>query len=492
MERKNVWKIYNEADRMAAEELSSSYRHFLDAGKTERECISRAVSLAREKGYQELETLIQGGRPLKPGDKVYTTHMKKSAAFFRIGEEPLERGLNIIGSHVDSPRLDIKQVPCYEEAGNVYLDTHYYGGIKKYQWFALPLALHGIVVKKDGTAVDICIGENEDDPVLVIADLLPHLGRERNEQKVKDFFDAEKMDVLVGNQPVGETAAAEHILCILHEKYGIEEEDFLSAELEAVPAGRARECGIDKSLVPAYGQDDRSSAFSSLAALLGMDGDGRLKRTSCCLLVDKEETGSSGATGMKSRFFENAVAEILALTEDGFWDRGLKAASGVDGQTPDLQESPAAQEKKKVSPDLRLRRALMNSRMLSADVSAAFDPMFEKYFEKKNSAYLANGLVFNKYSGSGGKAGANDANPEYMAWLRKVMEEHHVIFQTAELGAVDQGGGGTIAYIMAKYGMDVIDCGIAVLSMHAPWEVSSKADLYEAVKGYAAFFGGCP
>ncbi len=472
MERKNVWKVYSKEEMMAVEELSSSYRHFLDAGKTERECISEAVRLAVEKGYQDLETLIQSGRPLKPGDKVYTVHMKKSAVFFRIGEEPPERGFNIIGSHVDSPRLDIKQVPCYEEAGNVYLDTHYYGGIKKYQWFASPLALHGTVVKKDGTAADICIGEKEDDPVLVITDLLPHLGRERNEQKVKDFFDAEKMDVLTGNRPLGETAAKEHILNILREKYGIEEEDFLSAELEAVPAGKARECGLDQSMVLAYGQDDRSSAFSSLTALFGLEEDRKLERTSCCLLVDKEETGSNGATGMKSRFFENAAAEILALTKGGFRDCGLDAAS-------------------KAPLDLRLRRSLMNSRMLSADVSAAFDPMFEKYFEKKNSAYLANGLVFNKYSGSGGKAGANDANPEYMAWLRRIMEEHHVVFQTAELGAVDQGGGGTIAYIMAKYGMDVIDCGIAVLSMHAPWEVSSKADLYEAVKGYAAFFGSC-
>lgn len=486
MERKNVWKVYNEKEMMAVEELSSLYRHFLDVGKTERECILEAVRLAEEKGYRNLELLIHGREPLKPGDKVYCTHMGKSAAFFQIGVEPLDRGFNIIGSHVDSPRLDIKQVPCYEETGNVYLDTHYYGGIKKYQWFAAPLALHGIIVKKDGTTVDVCVGENEEDPAFVITDLLPHLGRERNEQKVKDFFDAEKMDVLVGNQPLGEKSAKEQILKILHEKYQIEEDDFLSAELEAVPAGRARECGFDKSMVLAYGQDDRSCAFSSLTALLESEGHRGLQRTCCCLLVDKEETGSNGATGMKSRFFENAVAEILALTTDNAQNN--QSADAFVRQVQIGREGVNTQGGQGFPFDLRLRRTLMNSRMLSADVSAAFDPMFAKYYEKKNCAYLANGLVFNKYSGSGGKSGANDANPEYMAWLRRIMEEHHVIFQTAELGAVDQGGGGTIAYIMAKYGMDVIDCGIAVLSMHAPWEVTSKADLYEAMKGYKAFF----
>lgn len=486
MERKNAWKTYHKEDIVAVEELSSLYRRFLDAGKTERECIAKAVNIAKNAGYRNLVEMIHGREMLKPGDKVYISYMEKSAAFFRIGEEPLERGMNIIGAHVDSPRLDIKQVPCYEEAGNVYLDTHYYGGIKKYQWFALPLALHGIIVRKDGTSVSIDIGEKEEDPVFVITDLLPHLGRERNEQKVKDFFDAEKMDLLIGNRPVVEKEAKQHILDILSDQYQIQEEDFLSAELEIVPAGRARSCGADQSMVLAYGQDDRSCAFAALTALLGNEGaglscgamqnteaaaseQGGFSRTACCLLVDKEETGSNGATGMKSRFFENAAAEILALTE------GQLQRKGED-------KNPF---------DLRLRRALMNSRMLSADVSAAYDPMFEKYFEKKNAAYLGNGLVFNKYSGSGGKSGANDANPEYMAQLRRIMEEQHVTFQTAELGAVDQGGGGTIAYIMAEYGMDVIDCGLAVLSMHAPWEVTSKADLYEAVKGYHAFYRFC-
>lgn len=463
MERKNAWKIYNKEDMAAVEELSSLYRRFLDAGKTERECIAEAVRMAEEAGYRNLNQQIRDRKELKPGDKIYISYMEKSAAFFRIGEEPLEEGMNIIGAHVDSPRLDIKQVPFYEKAGNVYLDTHYYGGIKKYQWFSLPLALHGIIVRKDGSRVDLRIGEREEEPVFVIADLLPHLGRERNEQKVKDSFDAEKMDLLIGNQPVGNIAAKQHILDILFQTYQIWEEDFLSAELEIVPAGKARECGIDKSMVLAYGQDDRSCAFAALKALLKQE---KSNRTACCLLVDKEETGSNGATGMKSRFFENGAAEILSL-----------AGSGLRGKT--AEEIPF---------DLLLRRTLMHSRMLSADVSAAFDPMFETYFEKKNAACLGDGLVFAKYSGSGGKSGANDANPEYMARLRQIMEAHRVVFQTAELGAVDQGGGGTIAYIMAKYGMDVIDCGLAVLSMHAPWEVTSKADMYEAVKGYRAFY----
>ncbi|NBI57050.1 aminopeptidase [Lachnospiraceae bacterium] len=470
MERKNAWNFYHEEDLAAVGELSIRYRRFLDAGKTERECAAEAVRMAREAGYQDLLQMVHEGETLRPGDKVYLSFMKKSAAFFWIGTDPLEEGMNIIGAHIDSPRLDLKQVPCYEEAGNVYLDTHYYGGIKKYQWFALPLALHGIIVRKDGTSVSLSVGEKEDDPVFVITDLLPHLGRERNEQKVKDFFDAEKMDLLIGNQPVREKDVKQHILEILSETYQIQEEDFLSAELEIVPAGRARECGMDRSMVLSYGQDDRSCAFAALTALLdtGHSSGAEIpRRTACCLLVDKEETGSNGATGMKSRFFENAVAEIIAMTEEGT-DR--KETAGV------------------IPFDLRLRRALLHSRMLSADVSAAFDPAFEKYYEKKNSAYLGNGLVFNKYSGSGGKSGANDANPEYMAKLRRIMEESQVTIQTAELGAVDQGGGGTIAYIMAKYGMEVIDCGLAVLSMHAPWEVTSKADLYEAVKGYRAFY----
>ena len=358
----------------------------------------------------------------------------------------------------------------------VYLDTHYYGGIKKYQWLALPLALHGVVVRKDGTKTEIKIGEKEKDPVFVITDLLPHLGREQNEKKVKELIDAEKLDLLIGNLPCAKTElkksntkkhlefinsdddkketemVKQTILKLLQEQYQIKEEDFISAELEIVPAGRARDCGLDRSMILAYGQDDRSCAFTSLLALLELKMS---RRTSCCLLVDKEEIGSTGATGMRSHFFENTVAEIMDLCGD--------------------------------FSELKLRRALSHSQMLSSDVSAAYDPMFEEYYEKKNSAYLGNGLVFNKYSGSGGKSGGNDANPEYMAQLRQIMDKYKVVIQTAELGAVDKGGGGTIAYLMADYGMNVIDCGIPVLNMHAPWEVSSKADIYEALKGYLAF-----
>ena len=470
MERKNAWKSYGQEDLAAVEELSIQYRRFLDAGKTERECIAQAVRMAEEAGFINLLEAVHEGKRLQPGDQAYISFMEKSAAFFRIGTTPLEQGMNIIGAHVDSPRLDLKQVPCYEEAGNVYLDTHYYGGIKKYQWFALPLALHGIIVRKDKTRVCVSVGEKEEDPAFVFTDLLPHLGRERNEEKVKDFFNAEKMDLLIGNRPLKDQEAKEYVLELLAEQFGIREEDFLCAELEIVPAGGARECGFDRSMVLSYGQDDRSCAFAALTALLDTPEKANQEkesvRTACCLLVDKEETGSNGATGMKSRFFENAVAELLFLTGEHLKSQG-------PGELPF---------------DLRLRRTLLHSRMLSADVSAAFDPMFETYFEKKNSAYLGNGLVFNKYSGSGGKSGANDANPEYMAQLCRIMDEELVTYQTAELGAVDQGGGGTIAYIMAKYGMEVIDCGLAVLSMHAPWEVTSKADLYEAVKGYRAFY----
>lgn len=506
MERKNAWKFYTE-ETAAVEELGTRYRRFLNRGKTERECIAEAVRMARRSGYRDIQEMVQTRTALKPGDQVYLTHMEKAAVFFHIGKEPLEQGIHIIGAHVDSPRLDVKQVPCYEEKEQVYLDTHYYGGVKKYQWLALPLALHGVIVRPDGKTVEVQIGEEEKDPVFTITDLLPHLGKEQQEKKVREFINAEKMDLLIGNRPAEEKTPKEYILQLLWEKYQIREADFLSAELEIVPAGKARECGLDRSMILAYGQDDRSCAFASLEALFGLKGTeeerrndgcgntaerfGYVKRherqwipdrTACCLLVDKEEIGSNGATGMKSRFFENAVAEILYLSRDektSVHEAALK------------NESEGGWRKKESFPvplDLKVRRTLMNSQMLSADVSAAFDPMFDTYFEKKNSAYLANGLVFNKYSGSGGKAGANDANPEFMAELRRIMEENHVRFQTAELGAVDQGGGGTIAYIMAEYGMDVIDCGIAVLSMHAPWEVTSKADLYEAVKGYSAFF----
>ncbi len=476
MERKNAWNYYSQEEKKRVEDICHAYCHFLDCSKTERECAASAIRLARAQGFRNLDTIKEARESLKPGDKVYACQMDKTVALFQIGAEPFEKGMNILGAHIDSPRIDVKQVPLYEERGHAYLDTHYYGGVKKYQWLAIPLALHGVVIRKDNTKVEIKIGEKEREPVFVITDLLPHLGRELNEKKVKDFINAEKMDLLIGNLPAkkkeeknslgkkhleflnGEETAEDtelvkkSILDLLQEQYQISEEDFISAELEIVPAGKARECGLDHSMILGYGQDDRSCAFTSLLALMELK---IARRTSCCLLVDKEEIGSTGATGMRSKFFENTVAEIMELCGD--------------------------------YSELKLRRTMMNSKMLSSDVSAAYDPMFDEYYEKKNAAYLANGLVFNKYSGSGGKTGANDANPEYMAELRRIMEKHNVVIQTAELGAVDKGGGGTIAYFMADYGMNVIDCGIPVLNMHAPWEVSSKADLYEALKGYLAF-----
>lgn len=455
MERKNLWNTYEEKELQELERINAQYRSCLDAGKTERECVRTTKELAQRAGYRDMKELIKNHASIKSGDKVYMDYMEKAVILFQAGSRPLEEGMNILGAHIDSPRIDIKQNPLYEDSQMAYLDTHYYGGIKKYQWVAMPLAVHGVVVKKDGTAVDIVIGEKDDEPALAITDLLPHLAYEQMEKNAEKFLDAEKMDLLIGNRPVKgqeKDAVKAQILRILKEDYGIEEEDFLSAELEIVPAGKARECGLDRSMIMAYGQDDRVCAFTSLLAMLS---EKEVKRTSCCILIDKEEIGSVGASGMTSKFFENTVAEFLALS--GQYD------------------------------ELTLRRTLANSKMLSSDVSAAFDPMFGEAYEKKNSAFFAHGPVFNKYTGKGGKSGSNDANPEYMAKLRAVMEEDQVYFQTAELGRVDFGGGGTIAYIMAVYGMEVIDSGVAVLSMHAPWEIASKADIYEAFKGYKAF-----
>ena len=455
MDRKNLWNTYDEVQLQELETVTGRYLTCLDLGKTERECVRITKELAEKAGYRDMKDLMKGGNTVKAGDKAYMDYAEKAIILFQTGSEPLVNGMNILGAHIDSPRIDIKQNPLYEEAQMAYLDTHYYGGIKKYQWVAMPLALHGVVIKKDGTKVDIVIGEREDEPALAITDLLPHLAREQMEKNADNFLDAEKMDLLIGNRPAkGEDkeAVKAQILHILDETYGIEEEDFLSAELEVVPAGRARVCGLDRSMVMAYGQDDRVCAFTSLLAMLS---DKEVKRTSCCILIDKEEIGSVGASGMTSKFFENTVAEYLSLC--GQYD------------------------------ELTLRRTISNSKMLSSDVSAAFDPMFEEAFEKKNAAYFAHGPVFNKYTGKGGKGGTNDANAEYMAELRAVMERDNVQFQTAELGRVDLGGGGTIAYIMAAYGMEVIDSGVAVLSMHAPWEIASKADIYEAVKAYEAF-----
>lgn len=455
MDRKSLWEVYDDSQLQELEKLSADYRMFLDKGKTERECIRETVKMAKEAGYRDLKEILESGETLKTGDGVYAVYMDKTIALFRIGEEPLENGMNILGAHVDSPRIDLKQNPLYEAAQFAYFDTHYYGGVKKYQWVTIPLAIHGVVVRKDGSVMEIVIGEDEADPIFVITDLLIHLAKEQMELKASQVIEGEKLDLLIGNKPLkGEEkeAVKANIVKLLKEKYNIEEEDFVSAELEIVPAGKARDCGLDRSMIMAYGQDDRVCAFTSLLAMLEVKD---VKRTSCCLLVDKEEIGSVGATGMQSRFFENVVAELLyAMGEDS---------------------------------NIKVRRALANSKMLSSDVSAAFDPMFEACFEKKNSAYFGRGITFNKYTGSRGKGGSNDANPEYIAHLRDILAKHNVTFQTAELGRVDVGGGGTIAYILANYGMEVIDSGVPVLNMHAPWEVTSKTDVYEAYRGYKAF-----
>ena len=458
MESRNLWTTYSEEQLKELQQVNESYKVYLDNGKTERECIREAVKMAKEVGYRDLNDVIAKGETLKKGDRVYAVCMDKTIAMFQIGEEPLENGMNILGAHVDSPRIDVKQNPLYEAGELAYLDTHYYGGVKKYQWVTIPLAIHGVVAKKDGSVVEIVIGEDEKDPVLCITDLLIHLAYEQLEAKASKVIEGEKLDLLIGNMPLdGEEkeAVKANVLKLLKEKYDIEEEDFVSAELEIVPAGKARDCGLDRSMVIAYGQDDRVCAFTSLLAMLEAKD---LKKTACCLVVDKEEIGSVGATGMQSRFFENVVAELLL-------------AMGVDS-------------------NIKVRRALANSKMLSSDVSAAYDPMFESVFEKKNTAYFGHGMVFNKYTGRGGKSGSNDANAEYIAYLRRIFERENVNFQTAELGRVDIGGGGTIAYILANYGMDVIDSGVAVLCMHAPWEVTSKADVYETYRGYKAFLIG--
>ena len=460
MERNNAWDAYPGDKKQEVYDFAENYRVFLSENKTERECVRTFVAQAKEAGFISLEEAVAKGSTLKPGDKVYADHMGKSLALFVIGSAPISEGMNILGAHIDSPRLDLKQNPMYEDNDMVLLDTHYYGGVKKYQWVTLPLALHGVVAKKDGTVVEINIGEQASDPVVGVSDLLIHLAGEQLEKKGNKVVEGENLDVLIGNLPADQTdeekSAKERvkaqILELLKQQYEIEEEDFLSAEIEVVPAGAARDYGLDRSMIMGYGHDDRVCAYPSFEAILQMETP---ERTSVCLLVDKEEIGSVGATGMHSRFFENMVAELL--------DR-CGAYS-----------------------DLALRRALQHSRMLSSDVSAAYDPNYPSVSEKKNAAYFGRGIVFNKYTGSRGKSGSNDANAEYIARLRRIFDDNGVAFQTSELGKVDQGGGGTIAYILANYGMEVIDSGVAVLNMHAPWEIISKVDLYEAYKGYVAF-----
>ena len=452
---KNAWLKYTEKDKKAVFEFAEGYRKFISDCKTERECVDEVLRQAKAEGYVDLKDAIAKNAKLKVGDKVYVNHMGKAVALFLIGEQPLENGMKLLGAHIDSPRLDLKQVPFYEDTEMAMLDTHYYGGIKKYQWVTLPLALHGVVVKKDGTVVNVVIGEKDTDPVVGITDLLIHLSAKQMEKNAAKVVEGEDLNILVGSIPLAgeeKEAVKSNILAMLKDMYDIEEDDFVSAEIEAVPAGAAREFGIDRSMIMGYGHDDRVCAYPSLKALFALK---KVDRTAVCILVDKEEIGSVGATGMHSRFFENAVAEVMNLCGD--------------------------------YSELKVRRALSNSQMLSSDVSAAFDPNYPSVSEKKNTAYFGKGLVFNKYTGSRGKSGSNDANAEYMARLRGALDKHNVTFQTSELGRVDEGGGGTIAYIMANYGMEVIDSGVAVLNMHAPWEIISKSDLYEAYCGYVAF-----
>ena len=455
MNRENAWTTYEEADIKALEGLCKEYKDFLSNGKTERECVAQSIELAKKAGYQDLEELIKNQTPLKAGSKVYRTWMEKTIALFQIGEDAIEDGLNILGAHIDSPRLDLKQNPLYEDTEMALLDTHYYGGVKKYQWVTLPMALHGVVVKKDGTKVNICIGEKDEDPVVGITDLLIHLSGKQMQKKGNVIVEGEDLNVLIGSKPLkGEEkeAVKKQLLQLFDEEYGIEEEDFLSAEIEVVPAGKARDFGLDRSMIMSYGQDDRVCAYTSLAAMLNVEAP---KRTSCCILVDKEEIGSVGATGAQSLFFENTVSELL-----------LK--QGTDSF-------------------VKTRKAMANSKMLSSDVSAGVDPLYLSVNDKKNAAYLGKGIVFNKYTGARGKSGSNDANPEYMAEIRKILDDDNIYYQTAELGKVDQGGGGTIAYILGNYNMNVIDAGVAVLNMHAPMEIVSKVDVYEAYLAYRTF-----
>lgn len=451
MYAKNAWEKYQDNEFKDVMDFNEGYKHFISVGKTERACVSESVRLAKENGFKDISEFST----LKTGDKVYVVNKNKNIALFIIGEQPLTQGLRILGAHIDSPRMDLKQNPLYEKNGFALLDTHYYGGIKKYQWVTLPLSLYGVVVKKDGTVVDVVIGEDDNDPVVGITDLLIHLSAEQMKNTADKVIEGENLDVNVGNIPLKgkeKDAVKANVLKLLKAKYDIEEEDFLSAEIEVVPSGKARDFGLDRSMVMGYGHDDRVCAYTSLMAILDMDTP---EYTSCCILVDKEEIGSVGATGAQSLFFENTIAELLHLCGDDSY--------------------------------LSLKRAMTASKMLSSDVSAGFDPLYEDVNDPKNAAYLGNGIVFNKYTGARGKSGSNDANPEYVAELRKVLDDANIYFQTAELGRVDQGGGGTIAYILGNYNMNVIDAGIAVLSMHAPFEIVSKVDVYEGYLAYKAF-----
>ena len=455
MERINAWTNYDEKQLVELEQICKDYRTFLNIGKTERECVKEIIKQAEANGYQDLDTVTKTGKKLQAGDKVYRVCMKKTVVMFQIGSQPLDAGMNILGAHIDSPRLDVKQNPLYENGDFAYLDTHYYGGIKKYQWVAIPLAMYGVICKTNGETIDVAIGDGKDDPVFFVSDLLIHLAQEQMEKKANKVIEGENLDITFGSRKLNnqdKDAVKAGVLDILKKTYGVEEEDFISAELEIVPAGEAKDAGIDRSMIMAYGQDDRVCAYTSLLAMLTTNNS---EKTTCLLLTDKEEIGSVGATGMRSMFFENSVCEMM------------EAMGNFS--------------------ELALRRCLANSCMLSSDVNAAYDPLFSSAFEKNNASYFGRGMVFSKFTGSRGKSGSNDANAEYIAKIRKMMDEHNICYQTAELGKVDVGGGGTIAYILSLYGMEVIDCGVAVLNMHAPWEIISKVDLYEALRGYKAF-----
>ena len=456
MDRPNAWNTYKKNELKKVEAFSEAYKDFLNRGKTERECVSYAVEALEKAGYIPLGSAIAGEKKLKAGDKVYLNQMNKAIVAFHIGKKALQEGMNIVGAHIDSPRIDLKQNPFYEDTDYALADTHYYGGIKKYQWVARQLALHGVVAKKDGSIVHVCIGEKDNDPVVGVSDLLIHLSQEQSAKKLSEAITGENLDIILAGRPLSgedKEPVKAQLLKILKDQYGIEEEDMLSAEIEVVPAEKARDFGLDRSMIIAYGHDDRSCAFAELQALLGLK---ETPETTCCgMLVDKEEIGSVGATGMQANYLENAVAEIVNLM----------------GQYSELT----------------VRRTLRNSRMLSCDVSAGFDPLYASAFEKKNAAYLGRGVCYNKFTGRGGKSGSNDANAEFVGKIRRIMDENKIFWQTAELGRVDLGGGGTIAYICAMYGMEVIDSGVAVLNMHAPMEIISKADLYESFKAYKAF-----
>ena len=451
MYAKLAWEKYTDEQIKDVMAFNEGYKNFITNGKTERLCVKQSIELAKEKGFKELSEY----ETLKPGDKVYVNNMNKNIALFVVGKQLIETGMRILGAHIDSPRMDLKQNPLYESEGFALLDTHYYGGVKKYQWVTIPLSLIGVVVKKDGTVIDVNIGEDENDPVVGISDLLIHLSADQMKKDASKVIEGEDLDVTIASIPLKDSekeAVKANVLKILKEKYDFEEEDFLSAEIEVVPSGKARDYGIDRSMVAGYGHDDRVCAYTSLMALLQVNVP---EYTSCCILVDKEEIGSVGATGAQSLFFENTVAELLAK-------------QGTDSF-------------------VKTRQALANSKMLSSDVSAGVDPLYLSVNDKKNAAYLGKGIVFNKYTGSRGKSGSNDANAEYMAEIRNVLDSKNVYYQTAELGKVDQGGGGTIAYILGNYNMNVIDAGVAVLNMHAPMEIVSKVDVYEAYVAYLTY-----